>query len=80
MRGYNSYEVRVNNPGKELLEFEYLNNNPTFKSSIWESYSVNKNISKSINRKIRSDELFKQRFEFCFKDFIAKEKTYSKKL
>ncbi len=70
MNGIISFEERVKNPGKGIIDFEYLENNPADIAGVWVYYRTNKEFSDIIDYKLKTNPVFREKFKNCFGNFI----------
>lgn len=70
MKGINNYFERLKDPTKEIIDFSYLYNHPEFIYLVWEKYVTDFTFKMEVNRKMYLDNIFKEKFEKMFKNFI----------
>lgn len=69
MNGLNSYEEMVRNPGKEIIDFEYLVLHPEAKLEIASKYRRDPLFRQKLFEKMCTSPNFKQRFDACFRNY-----------
>ena len=69
MNGINSYEDRMRQPWKQIIDWEYISFHPEAKFAIWERYQTDMIFKSKIDEAKARDYVFKIKFEESFKSY-----------
>lgn len=77
MKGINSYQDRLKNPGKEIIDFEFVSAHPETKMEIAMKYNSDATFRQELFQKMIVDPGFKFRFYNCFGSYV--KETYPRR-
>lgn len=69
MNGINSYEERMRQPWKKIIDWSFINSHPEAKSAIWTRYKTDAIFRSKLNEEMARDYMFKIEFQENFKSY-----------
>lgn len=78
--GMSTYFERLQNPGREIIDFSYLYSHPECIYIVFETYKRDFTFQSSVNQKIKYDLVFKKNFLKVFKRYLENNITLKEKI